>query len=444
MIRKFLTGIIIPFVILLLWGCRQTSRDPEYTVIRGGTLVDVNNLGKSGNDITNSYILVKGDRIVESGSLDKAKIPRNSRIIDADGGFIIPGLIDGFATLNNQAYANAYLYMGVTSIIEVDGGRRGDYYPGADPHPDIYRLESVGDDRKSTEAHLADLTELYQKGYKVALLKYGLDPGQVKAVMDSAHVLGMGCIGELGHTTYKEAAAMGLGAFVHTTRYSLDIAPRDMAAAVADQPFSDDMNSPKWKYYQFLYSLKPDDPDLLDHARVLGESGTFLIPTISLLYLDLPEHENPWNYPVAKILHPKDINAPANRETGNHEYTPEVQKNYTAIAKQEYMIESTYLHHGARYLAGSATDVWGTMPGISSHTEIRLLHKIGLSNREALAAATTNFNQAFGWKTGKIEKGFTANILVLDKNPVEDLRHLESIRTLIYRGKEIDRASLIK
>jgi len=44
------------------------------------------------------------------------------------------------------------------------------------------------------------------------------------------------------------------------------------------------------------------------------------------------------------------------------------------------------------------------MPGISLHQELELLTKIGLSKRQALAAATSNFSEIFKWKDFKIIK----------------------------------------
>ena len=107
-------------------------------------------------------------------------------------------------------------------------------------------------------------------------------------------------------------------------------------------------------------------------------------------------------------------------------------------------IEQLYQQAGAGYLAGSATDVWGTMPGISLHHELKLLHQIGLSNRQAVAAATSNFAQAFGWHfTGQIKSGCYADILVLDKNPLQDLQNLKQINRLFLRGREINRQKLL-
>jgi len=439
-----IAGVLPALLLICCTSCKQERIHSPDLLILGGTIIDVSNQEKSGNDLTNSYVLIRGDTIAEVGTLnDEIEFAKDVVTIDASGKFILPGLIDGFAAMNNQQYANAFLYMGITTIIGVDGGRRGPFFSEAEPSPVFYRLESVGDEKKPVEEHIEDLELLYEKGYSIALLKYALTPDQVHTLKIRAEELGMGCIGELGYTTYREATEMGIEVFVHTTRYSLDVAPEEMAKAVANQPFSDDMESPKWKYYRYLSNLGLNDPELENHARMLAHSETFLMPTLSLLYLDLPNHENPWDYSIASIISEEDINNPADKETGKHHYEAFIRENYRNLALRELEIEKLYAAKGARYLAGSATDVWGTMPGISLHTELHLLSEIGLSNREVLAAATSNFSEAFGWKTGRIKKGFRANLLILNDNPVDDLKHLQEIEYLIVKGILIDRDALL-
>ncbi|MEM5565504.1 amidohydrolase family protein [Psychroserpens sp. AS72] len=423
-----------------------TSSDSHYLLFENATLLDLNNLGATTNDIKKGCLLIKDDQIEWVGTcLDKPEIPEHTKIIDASDKYIIPGLFDGFAAINNQSYCNAYLYMGVTNIISVDGGRRGEFYGEGNPTPNMYRLEGVGLKKTETETMIRDIETLKSKGYDVLLLMYGLTPDQIEIALQKAKQLDMVSIGEMGNTTIKEGMDMGIHAFVHTTRYSLDVASREMAQSVANEPFSNELDSPKWTYYKFLTQLKKDYKPLQEHAKNLGQSNSFIMPTLSLSYLDIPDHKNPWDERVSSILNPEDINRPADPKTGNHEVDSLEQNAYTNLITNEiHTIEPMYYKNGAKYLAGSGTDVWGTMPGISLHTELSLLHhNIGLTKREVIAAATTNFEKAFGWKNGVIKKGYKANILVLNKNPLENLQHLKDIKFLILNGEIIDRDQLL-
>ena len=419
---------------LLLQACRTNSPEDASTLILNARLVPI----EDGSTEQRVYVLIQGDTIAATGPMSRAPQPApNTTLIQAEGLYLMPGLTDGFAALNNQSYADAYLQMGITSIIAVDGGRRGPFYAGANPSPMVFRLEGVGDEKTSDEELLHDIDSLHQAGYRVLLLMYKLTPRQIQLALDKARQLGMATIGELGYTTYAQGMDMGIDAFVHTTRYSLDLAPRDMAAAVAEEPFSNDLQSPKWKYYDYLSRLLANDSALIAHARRLGASDTYLLPTSSLSYLDLPEHRNPWEEPVARMLSPEDINRPANPETGQHDIDSVEQAAYTRLILSElHTLEPTYHRYGARYLTGSGTDVWGTMPGISLHTELELMTTyIGLSKREALAASTLNFSKAFGWKIGRVQSGYFANLLLLEENPLENLSALKQPAMVMVKGK---------
>jgi hypothetical protein len=444
MIQNIHPRFLLLVLSLAIFSCSTNSeREAKGTLIKGATLI---NPGANTEIIESAYIYFVGNEIISYGSIDEIEdLPMAAEVIDAEGKFIIPGLIDGFATLNNQAYANAYLYKGITTILEVDGFRRGPYYPDANPSPDIFRLEGVGEEPTTDEDLITKIDSLYEADFKVLLMMYALTPAQAKMVYDHAKSLGMATIGELGMTTYKEGMEIGIDAFVHTTRYSLDVAPVDMANAVANEPFSNDLNSPKWKYYKYLTQLEKGNAAMLEHAKNIATSDSYIMPTMSLSYLDLPDAQNPWNDPVAKILNPEDINRPADPETGKHSIDPEEQAAYSnLIANETAVIEPAYHQAGAKYLSGSATDVWGTMPGISLHTELMLLHtKPGLSLEEVLAATTINFSNAFGWKVGQLKPGYEADILILDKDPLQALENLNAIDKIFNNGLEVNRDSLL-
>lgn len=434
----------ILLIVFALGSCVQETTSKENALfIKDVTIINTDWGGNSSDDIKNGYVSIRNGKIDRLGTYaDSISIAPNTRIIDGKGKFLVPGLIDGFAVINNQSYANAFLLSGVTSIIGVESPRRGALFEKASPSPSIFTLGEVGDTIQNAEQIKNDFHQSSKDGNKVMLLMYKLTPDLVQHSLELASEHEMASIGELGYTDYKTGMDLGVQAFVHTTRYSMDIASREMANAVAGQPFSNELNSPKWKYYQFLSSLDASSPDVIHHARNVGKSDSYLMPTLSLLYLDIPNHSNPWEHPISKLIDPKDINNPANEQTGNHDYKPEVQQAYTKLALKELELENQYYTYGAKYLTGSGCDVWGTMPGISLHTELELLQRVGLTNRELLASATSNFSEAFGWNKGEIKPGFDADLLLLNKNPIDSIIFLNTLETIILNGKVIDPSKL--
>jgi hypothetical protein len=417
-------------------------------VLTGGTIVDLSAAGEKAVDVHDAVIVIRGGTIAAAGPGSTTKIPEGARLVDIKGAFVVPGLNDVFAGMNSQAQANAYLYMGVTSIIGSDepGGRRGALFRQANPSPRVRPL-AVIDGRRRTESGPTPLTtrevleqveEAGRLGTRVLLLHYGLTPEQTRLVARRAADLGLATIGELGETTYAEAIEAGVQAFVHSRRYSLELAPAGMRAAVAVDPFG----PPRTAFYEFLARLDPDSPAVAAWGRRLAASKVALIPTLSLYYLDLPHHENPWKEKVAAILDPKDIHLPADRKTGR---PPPASGVPAGLSRNVMRIEEHYRRAGARYLAGSGTSAFGTLPGISLHNELAMLVDIGLSPREALAAATRSAGEVFRWpRVGLVRSGYDADLLVADADPTVDIRNLKKIRKVILAGQIVDREALLK
>src|SRR6185295_13452051 len=165
------------------------------------------------------------------------------------------------------------------------------------------------------------------------------------------------------------------------------------------------------------------------------------------LYLDLPEHRNPWLEPAAKIIDPEDIWLPANPQTGQRDATSEKPPSAraTKVAEAWLKVEERYRRAGAKYLAGSGTTAFGTIPGVSLHTELELLTRLGLPPRQTLAAATSNFGEIFGWKNiGQVKAGYDADLLVLNANPLQDVENLKNIQHVILKGEILDREKLLE
>jgi dienelactone hydrolase len=421
------------------------GKTSSVTAIRNCTVIDVSQAGSATDDIPDAVVVISGDKISAVGPADRITIPAGAEIVDGGGGYLVPGLIDGFAALNHQAHANAYLYSGVTSILGVESTRRGPLDLDSDPSPHVYRLGEVGYEPAPLPDLLADLEAQHEHGMNVVLLMYRIEPEQMGPLVARAQELGLATIGELARTTYARAAASGVDAFVHTSRYSLDLAPDELRRGVAEEPFSNDLASAKWQYYKLLTSLAADSARTMAHGRRMAEGGAALMPTFSLGYLDRPGHANPWREPVAAIIDPRDIHWPADQETGEHTYPQAETEAYRDLALVELALDRAYFRAGCGYLAGSGTDVWGTMPGISLHHELEALSDIGHTPRQALAAATSNFAAAFGWReVSEVAAGRRADLLLLGSDPRLDVHNLLDISDIWLAGRRLNRSRLLE
>ncbi len=99
-----------------------------------------------------------------------------------------------------------------------------------------------------------------------------------------------------------------------------------------------------------------------------------------------------------------------------------------------------------RILAGTDSAAPYVIPGFALHEELALLVKAGLSPMQALEAATKNPADFLGKSEtqGTIEAGKNADLLLLDSDPLEDIRNTRRIRAVILGGRLLDRSTLDK
>ena len=72
------------------------------------------------------------------------------------------------------------------------------------------------------------------------------------------------------------------------------------------------------------------------------------------------------------------------------------------------------------------------------------MEHIVLTNAQTLASATSIPNQVIKANAGRITKNYDANLILLNKNPLEDMKHIKSIETVFYNGHMLNRNILDK
>jgi hypothetical protein len=432
------------------------SAQTNIIALKGATIIDVENFGQSTNDIKNSVVLVRDNEIIAAGPFEKITIPAGAKLVDVSGKFIVPGLIEGFGSVTNQSFANAYLYMGVTTVVTVEDNRRGITFWNASPSPALYKqdffqgCDRVRVDRPDrmfdnvnyrTDAQIHhEMDSMAKGGAKVMLIHYGVKTEQLPAIVEACKKNNLAMIGELGFTSYADAVKAGINSFVHTSRYTADVLPDTSRNAYSYAPFG----PPASFYYEYITSKNMmSDRRLLALADLYSKNPVGLMATGSMLVYPYSSFgRNPWQEPIAAIIDEKDIlHEPLDKVTGKHKNPPPHRARVAPVLQS---MDSLFIKKGAHYLTGSGATAFGTLPGIALHTELEVLSQAGLSNREALAAATNNYSLIWDWKhVGKIEAGRDADILILDADPTKSLENLKKIDRLLLKGKLIERKSLM-
>jgi len=463
------------------WPQAQPSITSVPLVLAGGTVVDVNDWGRSARDLKDAIVVVRDGRITDVGSRGAISVPKGARVIDCAGKFLIPGLVDGFAGINSQGQANANLYMGVTTVVARSDYRRGSIDLAAHPSPHLYLMDSIGStdnwsllanrpewalklkegthpvelSPEDTARQLADTARL---GTRVLLLGHDLTAANTQWIVARAHQVGLITYGEFISTPYRVGVEAGVDALPHLDRYDLGVVPDEVQQPLVDNSEGQAANTA----YDYAERLPPTDAHLGAYAHFLATHHAALMPTFSLLYLELPEHRNLWTEPAARLLDPTRMFQPSDRTNGEMVYPLPYWTRRLPASMQRWMedsqrkkaeqsamrlwrINQTIFAAFPHYLASSGASVSGTMAGTSMHTELEMLVRLGLSPREALAAATNNYAIQFGWnELGLIAPGRRADILVLDSDPTQNIWNARRISTLIMDGNVLDRDGLLR
>ena len=482
----FFIGVTGGLLTAVLAGVPATSQPAPQVqsrpplVLAGGTIIDLSNWGASARDLRDAIVILRGGVISNVGPRANVPIPKDAQVIDCTGKYLIPGLVDGFAGMSSQGQANADLYMGVTTVVARSDQFRGAIDFAAHPKPHLYLIDSVGtadnwslltnrpewadklkEGAQPVELNPQDtaqqLIATARLGTRVIWLGPDITAANTQWIIARAHQMGLVAYGEFVSTPYRVAVEAGVDALFNMGRYDLGVIPDELQQPLVTTPQGASANTA----YDYASRLPPTDPHLRNYAQFLATHHAALMPAFSLYYARLPGHRNLWKDPAAALLDPAQMYHPSDPDTGEMNYAlpgwarhlPSiaqrwVEQNLRKKANQEalrlWRINQTIYSAGPHYLAASGADAMGSMPGISMHTELEMLVRLGLSPREALAAATNNYALQLGWnELGLISPGRRADILVVDGDPTENIWNARRISTLILDGNVIDRNALL-
>lgn len=456
---------------LLIAMIVSTLLTAQQTLISNVNLVDV----KTGKVIPGQSVLISNDKIEQTGASNKIKTAAGIQIIDGTGKYLMPGMTDahihffqsgGLYTrpdvvdlrskvpyekekafgLNNAAdYMNRYLRLGITTIIDVGGPMANftirDSISKTTLAPNILVTgplfsmvdrEQFGTDKpiiKITSIEEADALFNKMLPAKPDFIKiwYIAGPAMpaeknfplVKYIAEKTHDNGL----KLAvHATQLKTAQLAVEAGADILVHSID-------DEVIPDAFVKILVQKKVTYIPTLIVLgdyyQVFSGKLANHPQDIAWANAFAYGTITDPEA-MPESELP---PGIRSMRKTGIPAAAARSDSFENVN--LLKLYKA---------------GVNIASGTDAGNIGTFHASSYLQELEAMQKAGLSIPEIIKASTINPAIGFGKEAqwGSIEKGKQADMLLLQKNPMESLQHLNSIESVFKSGKRINPDSLLK
>jgi imidazolonepropionase-like amidohydrolase len=390
------------------------ARPSGSIVLTGARLVTMK--GPGGDEvIEKGDVVVTGNRVVEVGATGKVTRPAGARVVDVAGKTIMPGFVDVHAHmwpphgvhqtqvwqyLANLAYGvtttrdpqtstnDVFAYSDLVETGDIIGPRVLATGPGV--------FSSSGlDDRDATAAFI----KRYKEAYKTDTIKQ--------------YVAGDRIVRQWVILAAKQHRLMP------TTEGSLDM-KLDLSQMI-DGYTGSEHSLPIWPLYK-------------DVTQFVAKSRTFYTPTILVAY------GAPWSENYYFESTPKLHEDPKMRRFIPHElYDTMVRRRGQWFLPEEY---------GHRGIAKGVADIvraggrvglgsHGQFQGLGAHWEIWNLQSGGLTPHETLRVATIFGAEALGLQKdlGSLERGKLADLLVLDRNPLTDIRNTLSIRYVMKNGE---------
>ena len=143
-----------------------------------------------------------------------------------------------------------------------------------------------------------------------------------------------------------------------------------------------------------------------------------------------------------KTLHPSYYD-----HWNNYRVRPDSGVQIEEFANSRPRLTATLHEAGVSLLAGTdGPQLFYGFPGSSLHDELSLMVEAGLTPAEALRTATINPAEYFGkdYRMGTVAVGNTADLVLLDNNPIADIDNIGSVNSVVLKGRLLDRVELDK
>ncbi len=448
------------FLLLTVLGSLAPARSqqPAALVIEGGTLID----GNGGAPIQDAEVVIQGNKITSVSRKGQAAYPANAWIIKADGKYVLPGLFDSQNSYS-WYFGEAMLNHGITSTVDVGttgesavpyrdavfhGKTRGPRaFTGVsrlsvNPNP----LVNTGLENPLTHTRVpksAEETRQLVRAWIAAgadyILTYdgALPMDYYQAAYDEANKAGKPFFTRAyGPVLFpKDAALLGASNLPHSAGIGI---------AVTKDPSKfkqgrDDRN-------ELDRYAEMDDAKARDLIQVLVAHHVSLTPTFMINFPGYPKEWDQFTAEAREFFKNPELLGyyPPNAVRSALQSYVRIDQGELRERRMKGFVNAMRFHKmfvdagGHLVVSGNTNDAW--VPGVDLHEEMQIMADAGLTPMQIIQGSTKYAAEMLRKQDllGTVEAGKLADVIIVNANPLQDIKNLDKINTVIQDGKVVE------
>ncbi len=457
MIQKFIFYFV---TLILVTSCQLKKKEKFDILIVNASIIDI----ESGKISNGKFIGINKDTIQLVSDMASADRYDADQIVDAEGRFAMPGLWDNHVHFRggdslideNKNLLPLFIAHGITTVRDAGGdiavsvlqwrhqisdgtlegpniftsGLKLDgadaYWAGSIP---IAKTEDIPPALDSLENLQVDFIKTYDSP---------LAPELYYEIIKAAEKRGLNVTGHMPLSAdHYKAIEYGLDGVEHLPSF-LSLA----------SPIGDSLRQLNIGFKMLPQLLATYDEDLARAAfEKLGSKEFYVTPTLYIYQMMSQLHEiDPSKDNILPLMGPGIQKTYERRIKQAQNRSPEGKQMMLDMSQRFNSMVAPMFQAGITLLAGSDCGPENSYiyPGSALHIELALMVKSGLSPQEALSTSVINGPKFFGLETyyGAIEAGKVAHLILLSKNPLEDIENMKNVEVVVKGGKVYDQAKL--